>query len=164
MTTPDRIAPRDAAAGEPRELLVFRMAHEEYALDIRHVQEIRTYEAVTRVANTPRFIKGVTNLRGTIVPIVDMRIKFGLGDPVYDQFTVAIVLNLGRRVIGIVVDGVSEVVTVNEGAIHPAPALASLETEYLTGLVQLDDRLVIVIDILRLLSTKDMALVEQAVA
>ena len=154
----------NADVSPSHELLVFRLSSEEYAIDIQHVQEIRTYDSVTRIANAPKFIKGVINLRGTIVPIVDLRIKFDFSDPAYDEFTVAIVLNIGRRVIGVVVDGVSDVVTVDEGAIHPAPALGSLDTEYLRGLVQLDGRLVIVVDIRRLLSDKEMALIEQAAA
>ena len=77
------------------ELLTFTLGTEEYAIDILKVQEIRGYEAVTRIANTPAFIKGVINLRGVIVPIVDMRIKFDLGEPVYNEFTVAIILNIG---------------------------------------------------------------------
>ena len=93
------------------EFLTFRLGGEEYGIDILRVQEIRGYESVTRIANTPDFIKGVMNLRGTIVPVVDMRIKFSLGEPVYDQFTVVIVLNIAGRVVGMVVDSVSDVTT-----------------------------------------------------
>ena len=86
------------------EFLAFTLGSEEYGIDILKVQEIRGYEAVTRIANAPEFIKGVINLRGIIVPIVDMRIKFKLGTPIYDQFTVVIILNIGGRVVGMVVD------------------------------------------------------------
>src|SRR3569833_712637 len=94
------------AAGEStgNEFLAFTLGREEYGIDILRVQEIRGYEPVTRIANAPDFIKGVVNLRGTIVPVVDMRIKFDLGTPTYDQFTVVIILNIGGRVVGMVVD------------------------------------------------------------
>src|SRR3989339_680344 len=97
-------------AANGRELLTFTLGAEEYGIDILKVQEIRGYDAVTKIANAPPFIKGVINLRGVIVPIVDLRIKFNLGNPTYDQFTVVIILNIGKRVMGIVVDGVSDVI------------------------------------------------------
>src|ERR1700739_942015 len=93
------------------EFLAFTLGSEEYGIDILKVQEIRGYEAVTRIANAPEFIKGVINLRGIIIPVVDMRIKFNLGSATYDQFTVVIILNIGGRVVGMVVDSVSEVNT-----------------------------------------------------
>ncbi|MBN8751770.1 MAG: chemotaxis protein CheW, partial [Variovorax sp.] len=77
------------------EVVTFKLGEEEYGIDIQKVQELRGYDAVTRIANAPEYIKGVVNLRGIIVPIIDMRIKFKLGDPTYDQFTVVIVLNIG---------------------------------------------------------------------
>ena len=92
-------------------------------MDILKVQEIRGYEAVTRIANAPAFIKGVANLRGTIVPIVDMRIKFNLGEPVYDQFTVVIILNIAGRVVGMVVDSVSDVIALIARAGAPCSGL-----------------------------------------
>jgi purine-binding chemotaxis protein CheW len=144
------------------ELLTFTLGAEEYAIDILKVQEIRSYEVVTRIANTPAFIKGVINLRGVIVPIVDMRIKFNLGEPVYNEFTVAIILNIGKRVIGIVVDSVSDVVSLNENEIHPAPEFATFDTQFLLGLAEVDKRMLILIDIERLMTSPEMALVEQA--
>ncbi|VDZ72835.1 chemotaxis protein [Atlantibacter hermannii] len=124
-------------AGEPsgQEFLVFTLGDEEYGIDILKVQEIRGYDQVTRIANTPSFIKGVTNLRGVIVPIVDLRIKFNQEDVDYNDNTVVIVLNLGQRVVGIVVDGVSDVLSLATDQIRPAPEFAvTLSTEYLTGL------------------------------
>uniref|UniRef100_UPI0028AB4872 chemotaxis protein CheW n=1 Tax=Achromobacter sp. TaxID=134375 RepID=UPI0028AB4872 len=117
------------------EFLVFTLGDEEYGIDILKVQEIRGYDAdtVTRIANVPSFIKGVTNLRGIIVPIVDLRIKFNLSRVEYNEQTVVIILNLDRRVVGIVVDGVSDVLMLNAGQISPAPEFgAKLSTEYLT--------------------------------
>ena len=124
-------------ASEPsgQEFLVFTLGDEEYGIDILKVQEIRGYDQVTRIANTPAFIKGVTNLRGVIVPIVDLRIKFSQVDVDYNDNTVVIVLNLGQRVVGIVVDGVSDVLSLTAEQIRPAPEFAvTLSTEYLTGL------------------------------
>lgn len=134
------------------EFLVFTLGDEEYGIDILKVQEIRGYDAdtVTRIANVPTFIKGVTNLRGIIVPIVDLRIKFNLGRVDYNEQTVVIILNLDRRVVGIVVDGVSDVLMLNAGQIRPAPEFgATLSTEYLTGLGTVDERMLILVDIER---------------
>ena len=144
-----------------REFLTFTLGGEEYAIDILKVQEIRGFEAVTRIANTPAFIKGVINLRGLIVPIVDLRIKFNLGEPVYNEFTITVILNIGKRVIGIVVDSVSDVISLDEEQIRPAPEFGTFEMQYLQGLVAIDERMLILIDIERLMSSAEMALVEQ---
>lgn len=147
------------SAGE--EFLVFTLGSEEYGIDIFKVQEIRGYDQVTRITNTPAFIKGVTNLRGVIVPIVDLRIKFAQNDVCYNDNTVVIVLNLQQRVVGIVVDGVSDVLSLSADQIRPAPQFAvTLATEYLTGLGSLEDRMLILVDIERLLSSEEMALVD----
>ena len=146
------------------EMLTFSLGTEEYAIDILKVQEIRGYESVTKIANTPAFIKGVINLRGVIVPIVDLRIKFDLGDVAYNEFTVVIILNIGKRVVGAVVDGVSDVVSLKEEDIHPAPEFGALDTQYLTGLATVNDQMLILVDIERLMSSADMALVEQVAA
>jgi purine-binding chemotaxis protein CheW len=148
-----------SAAGN--EFLTFTLGDEEYGLDILKVQEIRGYDAVTTIANTPDFIKGVINLRGTIVPIVDLRIKFHLGTVEYDQLTVVIILNLGQRVVGIVVDSVSDVLALTPEQIRPAPELsATLDTRYITGLGTVDERMLILVDIEKLMSSSEMALVD----
>ena len=152
-------------AGEPsgQEFLVFTLGDEEYGIDILKVQEIRGYDQVTRIANTPSFIKGVTNLRGVIVPIVDLRVKFSQGDVEYNDNTVVIVLNLGQRVVGIVVDGVSDVLSLASDQIRPAPEFAvTLSTEYLTGLGALGDRMLILVNIEKLLNSDEMALLDIA--
>jgi purine-binding chemotaxis protein CheW len=155
--------PGAEAAGQ--EFLAFTLGKEEYGLDILKVQEIRGYETVTRVANAPEFVKGVVNLRGTIVPIVDMRIKFKLGEPTYDQFTVVIILNIAGRVVGMVVDSVSDVITLTPEQVKPAPDMGSaMSSNYLIGLGTLDERMLILIDIDRLMSSADMGLIEQAAA
>ena len=145
------------------EYLTFTLGREEYGIDILKVQEIRGYEAVTRIANAPPFIKGVINLRGVIVPIVDLRIKFNLGEPSYDQFTVVIILNIGKRVMGIVVDGVSDVIQLASDNLHPAPEFGSvLDTRYLLGLGTVEQRMIIMVDIEQLMTSQEMALMDQA--
>jgi len=151
-----------AAGGE---FLTFTLGAEEYGMDILKVQEIRGYDAVTAIANTPAFIKGVINLRGIIVPIVDLRIKFNLGKVDYDQFTVVIILNLGTRVVGVVVDSVSDVLTLTHEQIKAAPSLStSLDTRYIMGLGTIDQRMLILVDIEKLMSSRDMELVDEALA
>ncbi|HBZ16960.1 chemotaxis protein CheW [Pantoea sp. NPDC088449] len=150
-------------AGETvgQEFLVFTLGDEEYGIDILKVQEIRGYDQVTRIANTPEFIKGVTNLRGVIVPIIDLRVKFSQPDVEYNENTVVIVLNLVQRVVGIVVDGVSDVLSLTQEQIRPAPEFAvTMSTEYLTGLGALGERMLILVDIEKLLSSEEMALVD----
>ena len=151
--------------GNNRELLTFTLGAEEYGIDILKVQEIRGYDAVTAIANSPEFIKGVINLRGIIVPIVDLRIKFHLGSVVYDQFTVVIILNVAGRVVGIVVDGVSDVIALTAEQIKPAPEFSStMDTQYINGLGTVDERMIIVMDIEKLLSSRDMELFESVAA
>jgi purine-binding chemotaxis protein CheW len=153
------------ATSDGRELLTFTLGREEYGIDILKVQEIRGYDAVTTIANTPEFIKGVINLRGIIVPIVDMRIKFNLGNVEYNQFTVVIILNLKGRVVGIVVDGVSDVITLTPEQMKAAPQFSTaLDTRYITGLGTVDDRMIIMVDIERLMSSQDMELMEKVSA
>jgi purine-binding chemotaxis protein CheW len=147
-----------------QEFLTFRLGREEYGIEILKVQEIRGWEQPTVIANAPEFIKGVINLRGNIVPIVDMRIKFNLGEANYDQFTVVIILNIAGRVVGMVVDAVSDVIQLAGERIRPAPDFsASFDTKYITGLGTVDDRMLILVDIEKLMSGGDMALIEPAV-
>jgi purine-binding chemotaxis protein CheW len=149
--------------GASRELLTFTLGSEEYGIDILKVQEIRGYEAVTTIANAPEFIKGVINLRGIIVPIVDMRIKFKLGSVTYDETTVVIILNVAGRVVGMVVDGVSDVTTLKADEIKPAPEFGSgLDTKYLQGLGTVDERMIILVDIEKLMTSRDMELIYKA--
>ena len=152
-----------ADIGSGNEYLAFKLGEEEYGIDILKVQEIRGYENVTRIANAPEFIKGVINLRGIIVPIVDMRIKFNLGEPSYDQFTVVIILSIAGRVMGMVVDSVSDVTTLQPDQTRPAPQMGSaLNTDYLVGLGTVEERMLILLDIERLMSSAEMGLLQQA--
>jgi len=150
-----------------QEYLVFTLAAQEYGIDILKVQEIRGYDAqtVTRIANVPSFVKGVTNLRGVIVPIVDMRIKFNLANVEYDHQTVVVILNLKSRVVGIVVDGVSDVLMLQKSQISAAPQFGTaFSTEYLTGIGTVGERMLILVDIEKLMTSEEMALVEAAAA
>ena len=143
-----------------REYLTFRLDQEEYGIDILKVQEIRGYEPPTRVANAPNFIKGVVNLRGTIVPIVDMRLKFSCSNAEYNSFTVVIVLNLRNRIVGIVVDSVSDVMELAPDSVKAAPDIESvIDSAAVVGLGSLGDRMLILLDIERLMSAPDMGLV-----
>ena len=151
-------ATQDKATGE---YLTFVLGNEEYGIEILKVQEIRGYDNVTKIANTPDFIKGVVNLRGRIVPIVDLRIKFKLGKVEYDEFTVVIILNLNGRVVGIVVDGVSDVTALQESQIRDVPDLvSSIDTRYILGLASVDEHMLILVDIERLMKSEEMALID----
>lgn len=144
--------------------MTFTLGNEEYGIDILKVQEIRGYDAVTSIARTPEFIKGVINLRGIIVPIIDMRIKFGFGNVTYNQFTVVIILNVAHRVVGMVVDGVSDVIALTAGQLKPAPEFSSsLDTQYIIGLGAAGDRMIIVTDIEKLMTSREMELVDAAI-
>jgi purine-binding chemotaxis protein CheW len=160
-------------ATQPQEFLTFKLGAEEYGIDILKVQEIRGYDTVTRMANAPAFIKGVINLRGVIVPIVDLRLKFELGEARYDSFTVVIVLNIASRTVGVVVDSVSDVLELAAESIKPAPEFNSLlDAGTITGLgavkqgvgEEATERMLILVDIERLMSSADMALMDLAAA
>ena len=147
------------------EYLAFTIGAEEYGVDIQKVQELRGYEAVTRIAGAPDYIKGVVNLRGIIVPIVDMRMKLGVPDPTYDQFTVVVILNIGTSVMGMVVDSVSDVTTLAPEQIKPAPDMgAAVEASYLLGIGTLEERMLILVDIERMMSDDDIGHMQRLAA
>lgn len=145
-----------------REFLTFRLGAEDYGMEILKVQEIRQYETVTRIANTPAYIKGVINLRGSIVPIIDLRLKFSVDKAEFDQFTVVIILNLPGRIVGVVVDSVSDVTTLDAGQIRPAPQFAATqEANHIIGLAAVEDRMLILLNIETLMSSAEMALFDK---
>jgi purine-binding chemotaxis protein CheW len=151
-----------AAAATGGEFLTFRLGEEEYGIDILKVQEIRSYESPTRIANAPHFIKGVVNLRGVIVPIVDLRIKLGCESAEYNSFTVVIVLNVRGRIVGAVVDSVSDVLELGRDAIKPAPEMSSaIDTSFITGIGSINDRMLILMDIEGLMASAEMGLVDE---
>ena len=149
------------------EFLTFRLGTEEYGIDILKVQEIRSYEPPTRIANAPSFIKGVVNLRGVIVPIVDLRLKLGCDSAEYNGFTVVIVLNVRGRVVGAVVDSVSDVLELGRDHIKPAPEMnSSVDTSFITGIGCVkngdEQRMLILMDIEGLMASEDMGLIDAA--
>jgi purine-binding chemotaxis protein CheW len=154
-----------SAPAVSRECLSFKLGAEEYGIDILRVQEIRGYEPPTRIANAPAFIKGVVNLRGVIVPIVDMRVRFGLDDVQYNSFTVVIILNVGSRTVGMVVDSVSDVLVLEPSQIKPAPDFnGRIDASYITGLGTVKsgdtERMLILMDIESLMKSPDMGLMD----
>ncbi|MDI3510598.1 MAG: purine-binding chemotaxis protein CheW [Betaproteobacteria bacterium] len=143
------------------EYLTFRLGAEEYGIDILRVQEIRSYEEPTRIANAPSFIKGVVNLRGVIVPVVDLRIKLNCEKVEYNGFTVVIVLNVHGRVVGAVVDSVSDVIELGGEQIRPAPEMnTTVDTTFITGIASVAERMLILMDIEALMSSADMGLID----
>ena len=149
-----------AAVAAGGEFLTFRLGAEEYGIDILKVQEIRSYEPPTRIANAPDFIKGVVNLRGVIVPIVDLRVKLACDCVEYNGFTVVIVLNVKGRVVSAVVDSVSDVLELGAGTIKPAPEMhTSVDTSFITGIGSVNDRMLILMDIEGLMTSADMGLI-----
>ena len=145
-----------------REVLVFVLGTEEYGVDILKVQEIRSYEKVTPLPAAPDYLKGVVNLRGVIVPVIDLRMKFGLKDPAYDATTVMVILRIGARVVGIVVDGVSDVIRLAPSDVKAAPELGTLvDSSYLAGLATRDERMILLVDIEKFLSSGELKLLSQ---
>lgn len=141
------------------EYLLFYLGDEEYAVDIRQVREIRGYEPVTRIVNTPKFLKGVINLRGEVVPIIDLRIRFHLPEVSYTPFTVVIILNIADKTMGIVVDGVSDVTGFSKADIRPLPdAGLSIDQCFMTELASIDDRLIVLLNIEKMLDRQELSL------
>ncbi len=137
-----------AASQEELEVLAFRLGVEEYCVAIQCVQEIRGYSTCTQIASTADFVRGVLNLRGVIVPVIDLRLRLGVGAPVYDQFTVIIVVNVGGRTTGVVVDRVSDVVVLGAADLRPTPAVGHDETSrHLLGVGMHAERLLQLLDI-----------------
>lgn len=146
------------------EFLAFRLGREEYGIDILNVREIRSYEAPTRIANAPVHVKGVVNLRGTILPIIDLRVKFAQEEVRYDDQTVVIIVDVQNRTTGIVIDGVSDVLTLGPEQIKPAPVPGGMNTDYIRGLGSVENRMLILIDIEKLIDTEELTVPDEAVA
>ena len=169
ITDAKHVAQHEAARAQAHaggEFLTFRLGEEEYGIDILRVQEIRSYEQPTRIANAPSFIKGVVNLRGVIVPIVDLRMKLGCDSAEYNTFTVVIVLNVKGRVVGAVVDSVSDVLELSRDSIKPAPEMSSaVDAGFITGIGAVKngdaERMLILMDIESLMASAEMGLIDQ---
>ena len=159
MHTPNRAATREAT----REVLVFTLAGDEYGVDILKVQEIRGYDKVAPIPAAPEYVKGVINLRGTIVPVIDLRVKFRLAEVKYDQFTVVVILRLAARVIGVVVDGVSDVMALTSSEVRAAPQLGTVvDASFISGVATQGERMVLLLDIEKLLSTGELNVLARA--
>ena len=141
-----------------QQYLSFALGDEQYGIDILRVQEIKGYSGITPIPNTPAHIRGVMNLRGTVIPVVDLRAKFHLETRAYDKFTVIIVVTVGARIIGLVVDGVSDVLDISRSEIRPAPELGQADnTRFISGMVHVGERLVVLLDIAMLLAEDSLA-------
>lgn len=152
---------------EFKELLTFFLAGEEYGVDILRVQEIKGWDSVTNIPNTPDYIRGVINIRGSIVPIIDMRLRFNLEMKEYDATTVVIVLNVVKngkadRTMGVVVDAVSDVYNVPADDVKASPDFGTaVDTEFVTGLATIDEKMIIVLDIDHMLNAAELAVVDK---
>jgi purine-binding chemotaxis protein CheW len=151
---------RTTYSRDDQQYLIFNLADEYYGVDILKVQEIKGYTTVTRITNTPDFLKGVINLRGTIVPIVDLRMKFGMGVTEPTAFTVVVVVNVRNRVMGFLVDAVSDVLDMNTKNIQPPPDMgSSVDITFIAGIGNAQDRLVTLLDIDRVLTEEEVTVV-----
>ena len=162
METIERAAAiTDTARATAGEYLSFRLGAEEYGIHLLSVQEIRSYEAPTRIATAPPVIKGVLNLRGVIMPVADLRVTFQCEDAKIDAFTVVVVLSVGNRLIGMIVDSVSDVLDLPASAIRPVPALESgCESQYIGGIASVQDRTLLLIDIKALMASPSFGLLK----
>lgn len=148
-------------AGEPRQFLTFTLHSEEYAIDILKVQEIKGMSKITPIPNSPAYVKGVMNLRGTVVPVMDLRRRFSMASVEADHLTVIIVVNVGKQVAGLIVDTVSDVLNFSMQDVEATPELAGgLETSFITGLAKVEERLVTLLNIEKLLTKDDLAAAE----
>jgi len=155
-------AQTSAQPAAPREFLTFRLGHEDYAIDILTVQEIRMFESVTKLPTTPDYIKGVINLRGVIAPVIDLRVKFGFEKADYGPFTVLVVLRVREKLAAIVVDAVADVVALTADQIKPAPELsATLNIEYVMGLGTRGEQMLILLDIEKLITSRELGIFEE---
>lgn len=153
-------SPHDAAASQ---YLTLNLAQEEYGVDILAVREIRGWTPVTRIPQAPSYVLGVLNLRGAIVPVIDMRLRFGLPREEYTANTVTVIVTVAGRNFGVVVDGVSDVLDVTAANLRPVPDMGTtVDTEYLKGLTAVDERMVLLLDVDKLLQPQDAQMLEAA--
>jgi purine-binding chemotaxis protein CheW len=151
------------SGGEERQLVVFQLGAELYGVEIARVHEIIRLQAVTRVPRAPAFVEGVINLRGKVIPVVDLRRRFGLPSAEHTRASRIVVVEIGDQVVGTIVDGVSEVLRVNTAIVEPpSPVVAGVDSEYLHGIARLPDRLVILLDLDRILAREERRALEAA--
>jgi purine-binding chemotaxis protein CheW len=156
-------AEKPKSAVSVSQFLTFSLGQEEYGIELLKVQEIKGYSAITPIPNTPHHIKGVMNLRGSVIPIVDLRIRFGMDAIEYTKFHVIILINVGAKVIGLLVDAVSDVLNVGPDDIRPAPDFgAHADTRFISGMASAGDKVAVLLDIETLLSEADLAVSGEA--
>ncbi len=157
----DALSDKISFATDGSQYLTFTLGQEEYGVEILKVQEIRGYSAVTPIPNTPNYIKGVMNLRGTIIPVVDLRAKLGMTEAEYNQFTVIIVVMVGTKVMGLIVDSVSDVLNIPKSDIQAAPDFGGdVDARFIQGMAKAGEKLVVLLDIDKVLNEEDLATAE----
>lgn len=143
--------------------LTVNLAEEEYGIDILAVREIRGWTPVTRIPQAPQYVLGVLNLRGAIVPVIDLRLRFGLSREAYSATTVTVIITVASRLFGIVVDAVSDVLDIEDTHLRPVPDMGTaVDTEYLKGLTSIGERMVLLLDADKLLQPQDVQLLDTA--
>lgn len=146
----------ERAVQDQAQMVVFRLAGEYYAVDIHQVREIIRVPDITRVPRTPDFVEGVINLRGSVIPIIDLRKRFGMEAAEADDEQRIVVVELDDKTLGVIVDAVTEVLRIDRDRIEPpSPYIVNVDTQYITGIARLDERLVILLDAARVLSTEE---------
>jgi purine-binding chemotaxis protein CheW len=154
----------DGATGatDGAQYLTFALGDEEYGVAILHVQEIKGYAPVTPIPNTPPWVRGVMNLRGTIVPVIDLRLRLGMPAADYGPFTVIVVLAVSAKVVGAIVDAVSDVLSIPEGQVQQTPDLGvAIDVRFLGGIAQAGEKLVILLDAEALLRHDDLVALDE---
>jgi purine-binding chemotaxis protein CheW len=153
----DALSNQISFATDGSQYLTFTLDEEEYGVEILKVQEIKGYSAVTPIPSTPSYIKGVMNLRGTIIPVVDLRTKLAMREAAYNQFTVIIVVNVGDRVMGIIVDAVSDVMNISRTDIQATPDFGpQVDARFINGMAKASEKLVMLLDIDRVLGAAEL--------
>ncbi len=154
----DALSNQISFATDGSQYLTFRLGQEEYGVEILKVQEIKGYSAITPIPNTPAYLKGVMNLRGTIIPVVDLRSKFAMQEAEYNQFTVIIVVTVGSRIMGLIVDAVSDVLNIPKADIQATPDFGGqVDVQYINGMAKAGEKLVVLLDIDRVMGAADMS-------
>jgi purine-binding chemotaxis protein CheW len=163
MTHPANFVATAADTAAAAQYLTVNLANEEYAIDILAVREIRGWTPVTRIPQAPPYVLGVLNLRGAIVPVLDLRLRFGLAREEYTATTVTVVVTVAGRLFGVIVDAVSDVLDVQADQVRPVPDMGTaVDTEYLKGLTSVEERMVLLLDVDKLLQPQDAQMLEAA--
>ncbi len=143
--------------------LTVNIAEEEYGIDILSVREIRGWSSVTRIPQAPHYVLGVLNLRGAIVPVLDLRLRFGLSREEYNATTVTVIVTVAGRLFGIVVDAVSDVLDIENAQLRQVPDMGTaVDTEYLKGLTSIGERMILLLDTDKLLQPQDVQILDSA--